>query len=207
MELWLHWFHCVRQLRQACSRTATFMWMTLALVGFSIRAELLGVTSFVRACFLLPEKYRSLLRFFHSSALDLDKLTALWVGLALKLFSPVLCREYILLVADGLKVPKEGKKMPAVKSLHQESDNNSKPQFIMGHSFQAIGLLVHGLLGQFFCVPLASRIHEGLVWTNRDKRTLLDKIVGLFFQVAAPLRSVAILIADAYYACRNTYFQ
>jgi len=28
-------------------------------------------------------------------------------------------------------------------------------------------------------VPLAVRIHEGLVWSNRDKRTLLDKMLGL----------------------------
>jgi hypothetical protein len=30
-----------------------------------------------------------------------------------------------------------------------------------------------------FSVPLAVRIHEGLVWSNRDKRTLLDKMLGL----------------------------
>jgi hypothetical protein len=28
-------------------------------------------------------------------------------------------------------------------------------------------------------LPLAVRIHEGLVWSNRDKRTLLDKMLGL----------------------------
>jgi hypothetical protein len=43
---------------------------------------------------------------------------------------------YRIFIADGLKVPKEGKKMPAVKALHQESQDNSKPAFIMGHSFQ-----------------------------------------------------------------------
>jgi hypothetical protein len=28
-------------------------------------------------------------------------------------------------------------------------------------------------------VPLAMRIHEGLVWSNRDRRTLLDKMLSL----------------------------
>lgn len=88
--------------------------------------------------------------------------------------------DYTLLITDGLRIPKEGKKMPAVKSLHQESENYSKASFIMGHSFQTLGLLVHGAVGQFFGVPLVSQIHEGLVWSNRDKRKLLDNLVGLF---------------------------
>lgn len=203
MELWISWFEGVLALRQACARKRTFLWMTLALVGFSIRGDLLGVTSFIRACFLEDTKYRRLLHFFHSPALRLQKLTTLWVKLAFRWFSPVTFGDYTLLIADGLKVPKEGKKMPAVKSLHQESENNSKAAFIMGHSLQAIGLLVHGAVGQFFCVPLASRIHEGLVWSNRDRRTLLDKLVGLFLEIVAFLPQKCILIADAYYASKK----
>jgi hypothetical protein len=203
MELWISWFNAVLALRDACARKRTFLWMTLALVGFSIRDDLFGVSSFVRACFLKGTKYRRLLHLFHSPALHLQKLTALWVRLALRLFCPVIFGDYILLIADGLKVPKEGKKMPAVKKLHQESQNNSKATFIMGHSFQALGLLVRGAVGQFFCVPLVSRIHEGLVWSNRDKRTLLDKLVGLFLQIVEFLPQRSILIADAYYASKK----
>jgi hypothetical protein len=203
MELWISWFDCVLALRQACARTRTFLWMTVVLVGFSTRDDLLGVTSFVRACFLQGAKYRRLLYFFHSPALHLEKLTTLWVNLTLRLFCPVMFDDYLLLIADGLKVAKEGKKMPAVKSLHQESEDNSKAPFIMGHSFQVLGLLVKGAVGQFFCVPLASRIHEGLVWSNRDARTLLDKLVGLFLPIAGGLPHKAILIADAYYASKK----
>ncbi len=131
MKLWIHWFDGVLSLRSACARKRTFVWMTLVLVGFSIRADLLGVTSFIRACFIREEKYRSLLYFFHTPALDLEKLTALWVKLVLRLFSAVTVNGYILIIADGIKVAKEGKKMPAVKSLHQESGDNSKPAFIL----------------------------------------------------------------------------
>ena len=59
--------------------------------------------------------------------------------------------------------------MPAVKLLHQESDSNTKPEYIMGHSCQAAALLV-GALQSVFAVPVASRIHEGLVF-NRDETT------------------------------------
>jgi hypothetical protein len=203
MELWIHWFQCVHALRQACSRTRTFMWMTLVLIGFSIRSELLGVTSFVRACFINPEKYRNFLHLFHTTGLNLEGLTAAWIRLVLSRFTPVTCGEYAVLIADGLKIPKEGRKMPAVKCVHQESENNSKPEFIMGHSFQALGMLVKGSLGDLFCVPLVSRIHEGLVWSNRDKRTLLDKLVALFLQIVSVMQRKCILLADAYYASRK----
>ena len=68
--------------------------------------------------------------------------------------------------------------MPAVKLLHQQSEANTKPEFIMGHSLQAVSLLVQAA-SSFFAVPLAVRIHEGLVWSNRDRRTLLDKMLAL----------------------------
>jgi hypothetical protein len=74
--------------------------------------------------------------------------------------------------------------MPAVKRLHQQSASNSKPEYIMGHSFQAVSLLVQGLAGDVAAVPLVSRIHEGLVWSNRDTRTLLDKLALLMLSLA-----------------------
>lgn len=37
---------------------------------------------------------------------------------------------------DRLKISKKGKKMPGVKKLHQNSQNNKKATFIMEHSIQ-----------------------------------------------------------------------
>ena len=42
-----------------------------------------------------------------------------------------------------------------------------------------------------------------MVWSNRDQRTLLDKLVLLFLPVAQTLAQPVILIADAYYASRK----
>jgi hypothetical protein len=50
----------------------------------------------------------------------------------------------------------------------------------------------------FFAVPLAAQIHEGLVWSNRDKRTLLDKMLGLLGILA--IGTPFYFVADAYYA-------
>jgi hypothetical protein len=57
--------------------------MIVALIGFSVRSDLAGVTSFVRAGFIHQTYYRTLLHLFHSPALVLDRLLPLWVRLAL----------------------------------------------------------------------------------------------------------------------------
>jgi DDE superfamily endonuclease len=200
MTLWIPWINAVRSLRPACHRSRTFLWMLLTLIGLCCRLDLAGVTSYLRVLGLRPEAYHRFLHLFHSKGLDLDKLTACWVKLCLTLFTPVAAGSRLICVADGIKVPKEGRRMPAVKSLHQQSASNSKPEYIMGHSFQAISLLVQGACGHVAAVPLTSRIHEGLVFSNRDSRTLLDKLAVLMFSIANLLDRKILLVADAYYA-------
>ena len=90
--------------------------------------------------------------------------------------------------------------MPAVKLLHQESDCNAKAPFIMGHSCQTISLLVQATHG-FFSVPLVSRIHEGLVFSNRCCQSLLDKLVKMLLTLELP--QPFYLVADGYYASRK----
>jgi hypothetical protein len=172
--------------------------MVMVLAALSTRVDLAGVTSFVRTLQFDAAGYRRLLHLFHTPALDLGRLTDAWARLALKLFRPVQVGGYLVCLADGVKAPKEGRKMPAVRSLHQSADSNSKPPFIMGHSFQAISLLVSGPAGPVGAVPLAARIHEGIVWSNRDARTLLDRMVSLFLGVAKPWDRKVIVVADAY---------
>ncbi len=203
MVLWWEWFRCVQQLRVACSRGRTFWWMTLVLAGLSIRADLAGVSSIVRALGLKESCYRRLLYLCHSPGLPVERLRGCWTRLVLQLFTPKRVGGRLVVIGDGLKVAKEGRKMPAVKKLHQSSENNSKAAYIFGHSFQALGLLVAGSLGHLLCVPLTSYIHEGVVFSNRDRRTLLDKFAQLFLGLAKGLEPGVLLVADAYYATRK----
>jgi hypothetical protein len=170
-------------------------------VGITIRTDMLGVTSIVRALGLKEKCYDRLLDALHSRAINLEKMTQLWAKTVLRFFPGIMTvNDRIVLVGDGIKIPKEGKKMPAVKHLHQQSESNTKPEYIMGHSFQAIALLVSAC-NSVFAVPLASRIHEGLVFSNRDKRTLLDKMVDLLSSLSISLPYY--FVADAYYASRK----
>src|SRR4030088_1549682 len=197
-SLWGLWWNAIQLLRPGFSRLRTFMWFCIAVAALWVGVDLRGATSILRALNLRPRLSTKLLDHFHSSGIKLDRLSALWTQAVLQMF-PHLVRVNgrLVLVGDGIKAPKCGKKMPAVKLLHQQSESNTKPEYIMGHSMQAVGLLVHAAKS-VFCVPLAVRIHEGLVWSNRDKRTLLDKMLGLLNILA--IKVPFYFVADAYYA-------
>jgi hypothetical protein len=198
LELWNSCWDALQSLRPAFSRHDTFMWFATAVVAMMVRSDLLGLTSLIRALNLRPKIYNSLRRHFHSHAIKLDKLVVLWGRTVLRLFSnPVRFNGRLVLAGDGIKIPKRGKKMPGVKLLHQQSNCSTKPEYIMGHSLQAVALLVHAA-STCLAIPLAMRIHEGLVWSNRDKRTLLDKMLDLLQIVA--IADPFYFVADAYYA-------
>lgn len=201
MQLWNLWWSWVEPLRGGCSRHRSFLWLAAAIAGFSIRGDLLGVTGIIRALGFAERFYDRLLDFFHSRAVDVDRLTRSWVQ---TLFSGlpgiVRCNGRPVLLGDGIKIPKRGRKMPAVKRLHQVSDSNTKPEYIMGHSIQAVSLLVSAA-SSFFAIPLSARIHEGVVFSNRDKRTLPRKFLSLVDSLG--ISESVYLVADAYYACRT----
>jgi len=199
--LWNHWWTLVCKLRCACGRPRTFLWMALCLAGMTTRRDLAGVSSIVRALGLREACYNRLLDLFHSPALDLNKLTRAWCALVFRLHPSILrVNGRSVLVGDGIKVAKSGRKMPGVKKLHQESESNTKPEYIFGHSCQAIAVLTQAL-SSVFALPLACRIHEGVVFSNRDRRTLLDKMVLLIDSLG--LQEPFYFVADAYYATGN----
>jgi hypothetical protein len=196
MPLWLLCWSALQLVRPAFSRRRSFLWFATVVAGFMVRTEHLGVTSIVRALKLKSNCYDNLIGNLHSSAVRLDELSALWTQAVLRLFpSPLCVNGRRVLVGDGIKVPKRGRKMPGVKLLHQQSE--SKAEYIRGHSLQAVSILVHAV-GSVLAVPLTMRIHEGLVWSNRDRRTLLDKMLGLLKIVAA--QDPFYFVGDAYYA-------
>ncbi len=199
LVLWTAWWRALQSFRPCCGRSVTFLWMAVVLAAFCLRPDLAGVTSLVRSLGLSDGSYFCLLHFFHSAALPVEALSSTWLQIVWRLFSRRIVRigSRPVVLVDGLKRPKEGRKMPAVKSLHQEPSCNAKAPFIMGHSCQAVALLIQAG-GLFLGVPIAARIHEGLVWSNRDRRTLLSKLSHLL--LGLNWTESLTVVADAYYA-------
>jgi hypothetical protein len=77
-----------------------------------------------------------------------------------------------VLIGDGVKQSKEARKMPGVKKLHQESENSSKAEYIFGHMFGGVGVLIGGAF-KMFCVPVSMKIHDGVKtirqWDKSDR--------------------------------------
>ncbi|HEX8812960.1 MAG TPA: hypothetical protein VF742_13295, partial [Terracidiphilus sp.] len=108
MSLWILWWNAIRSLRPAFTRLQTFLYPWRRLVGgFTVRTEQLGATSIVRALNLDPRRYNALRDYFHSSAVKLDQLTALWTSLVLRLLPQALrVNARYVLVGDGIKIPR-----------------------------------------------------------------------------------------------------
>jgi hypothetical protein len=171
---------------------------TACLAGFSTRKDLQGVTSIVRSLGLKSASFDRLLDLFHSPAVDLPRLTRAWCSLGIRAHPRILrVNRRPALVGDGLKLPKAGRKMPAVKKLHPESDSNTKPDYIFGHSCQAIAVLTQAA-SSIVALPLVARIQEGVLFSNRHHRSLLDKMLLLLDSLA--VQQSDYFVADAYYA-------
>ena len=102
-----------------------------------------------------------MLHFFRASSWSLENIRERWFS-AVSLYAPLYKEgNYYVLVGDEVKQSKEGRRMPGVKKLFQESENSAKPQYIHGHMFGGLGILA-GSIRNWACIPLSIRLHDGL---------------------------------------------
>lgn len=147
--------------RHLFRRVAAFKWFVICVTGMMLRSDRLGATSIIRDLAIAPGLYESMIHFFRSSAYSLESLREQWCRCVLKRAPLARCRNRFILVGDGVKQSKEGRKMPGVKKMSQESETSSKPQFIHGHFFGALGI-VASIPAKRFCIPLKINIQDGL---------------------------------------------
>ena len=87
---------------------------------------------------LTQHYYTQALHWFHSQGISAQKLSK-WLITHPKVHR---LRGQPVYGGDGIKVGKEEKKMPAGKKLHNESENVAKPEWMRGHYFGALTLLL-----------------------------------------------------------------
>ena len=147
--------------RSCFRRYATYRWFVIIVVGLMLRGDHLGVTSVIRDLTLSHDCYESMLHFFRSEAYDLQCIVDRWLNIVKK-YAPIYRENrMVVLIGDGVKQSKEGRFMPGVKKLHQESEDSSKGEYIFGHMFGGIGVLA-GNAAKWFCIPLRFNIQDGL---------------------------------------------
>lgn len=184
-------------LRPAFSRQAAHAWCMIAFLGLLLRSEALGVSSIVRALSLDPGCYHRRLHAFHAAAWSVQTLTARWWALVAA--SPRLFRHQgrLVLIGDHTKTPKDGRRMPAVVTLHQDSETASKPSFFRGHHWGLVAILTHAA-GVFRATPLWAAIHAGTAEDRKTPKTV--RLVRMAHTVLTTLRTEAYLVLDAFFA-------
>src|SRR5919201_1487247 len=132
--VWMLWWNAIVLLRPAFARTQSFLWFVTVVAGLTVGTDTFGVMSVVRALHLDIHFYDMLLKHFRGNGVRADALAALWAKIVMtRLFPrPVRVGGRRVLVGDGIKAPKCGRKMPAVRLVHQESE--TKPTWAMAHS-------------------------------------------------------------------------
>ncbi|NBH20501.1 transposase, partial [Clostridiaceae bacterium] len=179
------------QFESCFSRKASFRWFVTITIGFMLRSDKLGVTSVIRDLALSPDCYLSMIHFFRASSWSLDTLRNRWFSTVKDSFPLYKEGDFHILVGDGVKQSKEGRRMPGVKKLFQESENSAKPEYIHGHMFGGLGILA-GNAGNWACVPLNIRLHDGLQAAHGWK--------GASISLAS---HVLKMVGDAYHAAQT----
>ncbi len=140
--------------RPCFSRSAAFNWFVTVIFGFMVRMDLCGVSSFVRWLGLEPKLYTAMLSFFRASSWQFKTILQHWWQIVLQYCPLPTIDGRLLLAGGGIKISKEAEKMPAVKRLHQESDNSGKAPYIYGHHWGVIGVLAGWVKKNILCAPL-----------------------------------------------------
>lgn len=153
--------------RPAFSRESSYLHFLELLLALMLREDTAGVTSCVRYIHGVrggnPDLlYDALDKFFKAESVDLEKMREIWrkhvIGDVYAEMVALAGR--LIIIYDGVKVPKSGRYMPAVARYHQESGSMTKPESFWGHFFGAIGVLIGDGDHCFYC-PVNTDIEDG----------------------------------------------
>ena len=184
----------MRALRPVFTRQATFAWFVVAFAGVVTRNDVFGVSSMVRALSLAPVYYPALLHFFHSSAWTAEGLFRHWQQWLMT--QPIVERlaGRIVILGDHTKQPKDGRRMPRVTTMHQDSETSSKPSFFRGHHWGCLSLLGQAA-GKRFSLPLWAKIHPE---ASPDSRA--TRLVHIAADIGLRVQASIFLVLDAFFA-------
>jgi hypothetical protein len=139
------------------NREASWVNFCTIVIGFIMRPDMRGVTSVIAALGLRPGRYTTLLKFFRSTSFDVESLYRKLITVFMKLLPPETVGGKVILIGDHIRISKEGRRMPAIEKLHQESQNSGKGTFIEGHLFGFISMIVPGFNRS---IPVMAGIQE-----------------------------------------------
>ena len=125
-------YHALGSFRSVFSRHGTWLLFVMVVIGFIAAAQTDGVSSFCRVWSLQTPGYLALLHVFRSSAWSLTGLRHCWGAFVLSQHQTVAVDGRAVLIGDHTMAAKDGRRMPGVVTLHQDSETPSKPHYFRG---------------------------------------------------------------------------
>src|SRR6266436_3905903 len=203
-------YQALQIFRKVFSRRATWLTFCVVVLGFLGASHIDGVSSLCRFWHLETSGYLALLHLFRSSAWSLTELLSCWWSLVLSQQQTVMVEGQAVLIGDHTMTATDGRRMPGVVTLHQDSATQSKPNYFRGHFWGAIGLRI-GTVAEPFCFPLSLRIHQGFTHlrqpgsADQDPETSATRLVHTALDFALEHHQPSLLILDAFFSVESVF--
>jgi len=144
-----------------------------------------------------------MLHFFRSTGYTVESLYEKWIQIAMKYSTVTRIAGRIVLLGDHSKVSKEGRRMPDVHTLHQDSQNAGKAKYIEGHNFgQVSAVITNSTISR--SLPLFTEMQSSPPRKEGTKKpdgdTLVTQMVNLIHKTAKALGEPVIAALDAYFS-------
>lgn len=175
----------------------------MVILGFIGSNEMSGVTSFCRFWLMDDCGYASFIQFFRSTAWDLTSLMKHWFVFVISQKCTLISQGYMVTFGDHTYVPREGRRMPGVVTLRQNSETQSKPSYFKGQCWGALALGI-GNLSNLFALPLKLEMHQGFTHLGKDAAedalSLTQQMTMMAVKFALCVNRPTLLVLDAYFS-------
>jgi len=194
-------YHILESFRPVFSRQISWLKFCSLVLGLIGGSHLSGVSSICRFWRLNEAGYMSLLHFFRSSAWKTSDLMEHWQRLVLSQGCAIKKDGRHALIGDDTVIPKDGRHMPGVVTLHQDSETQTKPSYFRGHFWGVLGMLV-GSGSEMFCLPIQAELHQGQAHLNQimPKGSTALRPVQMALNFAVSQKCPSYLVLDAFFS-------
>jgi hypothetical protein len=198
----------LQDFRDCFKRNKTWRWFVVLIVGFMVRNSHKGITSILSSLRLEPKLYHTMLHFFRSKGYTGKDLYDRWIKTAMKRSNIVRIANRVVLLGDHIKIPKEGRRMPDIQTLHQDSQNSGKPEYIAGHNYGHVSAVITNEVTSR-SLPLMTELQVSpprQAGTKKpDGETLVTQMVNLVYRTAQSIGELVIVALDAYFSSKAAW--
>jgi hypothetical protein len=157
--------------------------------------------------YLEPSQYANILHYFRSTGYTTSNIYEKWISIAEKETPFTTISGYTVLLGDHIKISKEGRRMPDIQILHQESENSGKGKCIEGHMYAQVSAVI-SKDGVSRSLPLMTQQQQSPPKKEGSKTpdgdTLVTQMVKLVVEVVNALDeshcNKVVVALDAYFS-------